>query len=286
VIDIIAVDLDGTLLSSDSRTVSASNRDALSSAHKDGTIVTIATGRTMQLTEHIIDSLAHIDYLIAAGGAAVYEVKNSGFDIGYAKERSSYVRIDDRTADFDTELPTKIYNIIDKHHALVDVYANDGQFIQRDKKEMHVAMRDKIIDNLFDKLTIVDDLHDVLTSPGVQKFIFHQVPRDAYETILTELKNLGGLMITSSYGGLIEVTSERATKSNALRFLAKKTGSDMAKVIAVGDSDNDIDMIEAAGIGFATGNAIDEVKEVAQFTVTTNDNSAVAEAIKIAKGIL
>jgi Cof subfamily protein (haloacid dehalogenase superfamily) len=286
VIDIIAVDLDGTLLSSDSHTISQKNRDALSKAHKDGTIIAVATGRPLQFCEHIIDDLAHIDYLIASGGAAVYEVKNSGFDIGYAKERASFTRIDDGSADFDTELPTKVYDIVNKYPILIDVHANDTEYIQRDEVGKHVATREKIIANLFEKLTVVDDLRDILTSSGVQKFIFHEVSVDDYETVLRQLKELGGLMITSSYGGLIEVTTERATKSNALRFLAQKTGSDMAKVMAVGDSDNDIDMIEAAGIGFATENAIDEVKDVAQFTVTTNDNSAVAEAIKIAKGIL
>lgn len=64
-----------------------------------------------------------------------------------------------------------------------------------------------------------------------------------------------------------------------MEILSSYYGIDREKIIAIGDSENDLSMIEFAGMGIAMGNAIDIVKNKADFITDTNDNNGVAKAI-------
>ena len=78
----------------------------------------------------------------------------------------------------------------------------------------------------------------------------------------------------------LEMVNPAVNKGTALSFLADRLGIGREQVMAVGDSFNDLDMIEYAGWGVAMGNAPDEVKRRAQAVVDTNDNEGVAEAFE------
>lgn len=79
---------------------------------------------------------------------------------------------------------------------------------------------------------------------------------------------------------LLEVLNKKASKGNALKDLAHVLGYSGSKLMAIGDSGNDADLIEYAGIGVAMGNAVDAVKDVADAFTLTNSEDGVAEAIK------
>ena len=64
-----------------------------------------------------------------------------------------------------------------------------------------------------------------------------------------------------------------------MKWLCNKYGIDVSEAIAMGDSENDIEMIKAAGLGIAVGNAMPNVKQSADFVADTNDNDAVAQVI-------
>lgn len=82
-----------------------------------------------------------------------------------------------------------------------------------------------------------------------------------------------------SVHGSIVITSDKATKENALLKFSDYFNIAITDVVAFGDDTNDINMIKTAGIGVAMGNAIDEVKAVADFVCDTNDNDGVAKWI-------
>lgn len=79
--------------------------------------------------------------------------------------------------------------------------------------------------------------------------------------------------------GSAVITSKMATKENALCKFKDYFNIEMTDIIAFGDDSNDIDMIKTAGIGVAMGNAIDEVKSVADFICDTNDADGIAKWI-------
>ena len=70
-----------------------------------------------------------------------------------------------------------------------------------------------------------------------------------------------------------------SSKGEAVQYLANYLSLDRSEVMCIGDSENDLSMIEFAGIGVAMGNAIDKVKKASTFITESNTNSGVAKAI-------
>ncbi len=78
----------------------------------------------------------------------------------------------------------------------------------------------------------------------------------------------------------LEFTSRRTSKGEALKALASHLGLDRTQICAIGDNGNDIAMLEFAGLGIAMGNAIESVKEKADFIIGSNDEEGVAKFLE------
>lgn len=112
------------------------------------------------------------------------------------------------------------------------------------------------------------------------KIGFHSEDRKKLKVVLDKLPTKDMLEITNSSLFNIEVNPIGVNKANALERVCKEMGITMNEVMAVGDSLNDIKMIERAGVGVAMGNAQDVVKESADYITETNENDGVAQAIE------
>ena len=84
----------------------------------------------------------------------------------------------------------------------------------------------------------------------------------------------------TSGGGCMEFVDREVSKGNALKTLCGIIGVDISKTVAFGDSENDIALLEAAGLGVAVENADERVKAVAGYVTGTNNDCGVAEAIE------
>ncbi|MED4801383.1 phosphoglycolate phosphatase [Bacillus atrophaeus] len=112
------------------------------------------------------------------------------------------------------------------------------------------------------------------------KFGFDIEDDDIRNEVLKELKKNKELEITNSSPTNIEVNALGINKAAALAKVSEKLGFTMENVMAMGDSLNDIAMIEKAGVGIAMGNAQDIVKETADWVTDTNIEDGVAKAIR------
>lgn len=90
----------------------------------------------------------------------------------------------------------------------------------------------------------------------------------------------GKVFAPRSMPRFLEIVNAKVNKGEALRFVAEHFGIKREEVMAIGDSNNDIAMLEYAGIGIAMGNAKPRVLEVADAITATNAKDGVAEAIK------
>ena len=96
---------------------------------------------------------------------------------------------------------------------------------------------------------------------------------------LEELRALEGLELTSSNDHDFEVVPAGVDKGVALAQLAQRYGVPLDQCAAVGDSDNDLAMLQAAGVPIAMGNASQSVKDLALRVVADNGQDGVAAAI-------
>lgn len=90
-----------------------------------------------------------------------------------------------------------------------------------------------------------------------------------------------GACVTKSADFLVEIVNAEYSKGTAVRFLAERYGVPIEKVIGVGDQNNDIPMIEAAGLGIAVKNADEELKRAANRVYGyTNEEDAVGRIVE------
>ena len=89
-----------------------------------------------------------------------------------------------------------------------------------------------------------------------------------------------GYRISAHRRWIIELNSIHASKGNALCTLCKKLGISMENVLAIGDNENDISMLQAAGISAAMENAEDDVKQAAKFVAGHNEEDGAAHFLE------
>jgi len=77
----------------------------------------------------------------------------------------------------------------------------------------------------------------------------------------------------------LEITDKNATKGEAVKFLAEYYNYTLDEILCCGDQDNDISMVEIAGVGIAMGNASSGLKEVADYVCATVDENGLVEAL-------
>lgn len=94
------------------------------------------------------------------------------------------------------------------------------------------------------------------------------------------LEKIEGIALTQSGDSNIEVIPAGIDKAGGVKILAEHFGIPMEQVMTLGDHENDIPMLQAAGFGVAMGNATENAKKAARFITDTNDNEGLAKAIR------
>ena len=259
-IKLVAVDLDDTLLNSQLQ-ISPTTAQAIRSAIERGVVVTLATGRMYQSALPYALQLGLDVPLITYHGALVKTSLSQ--EVLYHKTIS-------------VELACKIIDLAEeKGFRGINLYLNDELYVTADNPAVEAYTRLARV-----PFNTVADLRDTLTA-GADKIMIidEEAKLDWLAPLLRETVS-NQLHITKSKPHFLEITHPAATKGQALDFLAGKIGIDRSQVMAIGDSYNDLDMLEYAGLGVAMGNARTEIQDKADFVTAKNDADGVAEAIQ------
>jgi hydroxymethylpyrimidine pyrophosphatase-like HAD family hydrolase len=97
----------------------------------------------------------------------------------------------------------------------------------------------------------------------------------ALENAKSELLKIKGIGVVSACDYNLEITYSKAGKGNALSTLAESLGVKISETIAIGDSENDLQMLKAAGLGIAPSNAAADIREKATDVSCSNDENVV-----------
>ncbi|WP_058306081.1 Cof-type HAD-IIB family hydrolase [Gracilibacillus massiliensis] len=112
------------------------------------------------------------------------------------------------------------------------------------------------------------------------KFGFDTKDAATKEKIMNVIESWEEVELSNSSPTNIEVNAVGVNKAAAIEVVCERLGINMSQVMAMGDSLNDIKMIEQAGLGVAMGNAQETVKEKADWQTLSNDQDGVAKAIE------
>ena len=247
----VALDVDGTLVTHDNEMTTAV-RDAVLEMHAAGVEVVISTGRAVPGVVNTADKLGLDGYAIASNGALV--ISHQPVEILHS------VTFDASEA---------VHRILDKvPDALVAVEdVGVGYRVSRPfpSGEINGTMRVQTIDELVgEPVTRV-----VIRAPERSADDFHRLVADL------------GLHDTNYYIGYtawLDIAPEGVSKASGLEWLCERRGIDRSDVLAVGDGNNDLEMLLWAGRGVAMGQAPESLKVAADaVTGTVDDDGLVTE---------
>ena len=272
-IKLICIDMDGTLLNNNHE-VSDRNKEALRKAKELGVNIAIATGRLFCSARYYSDLIGVDTAVIASNGSYVkakYEDK-ALLENPMAKE-----------------MAIEIYNIVKKYGLSANFNSWDTLLREYPIPENHtyhamnsLVTEDKRVKFLIDETNFINTIENF--GGAILKAIVIEENEDKSNlwAAKKELKDTFGdqLQVVSSGDNNFEVMVGSSSKGNAVAYLAKTLNILPEEVMCIGDSENDLSMIQFAGVGVAMGNGLDLLKQAADYITDTNDNSGVAKAIE------
>lgn len=260
-IKLLALDLDGTLLNQ-SQKISQKNIKAINKAKENDVNIVIATGRTNLGAENYFKELGLQEFLISYNGALIQNMKENKI-------------IKHIPLPLDQTL--EILDFVNENKLYANLYLNNNVYANKAGEELEYY---KKIMNI-EPIVIESRIDEFLNKPSTKLLIIEKDLLKVNE-ILANLKNefSSKLNITKSIEDCIDIMSKNVSKGNALSDLSRKLGIHEEEVAAVGDGDNDLEMIRFAGKSAAVANAEEELKENADYITASNDNDGVAEFIE------
>ena len=268
IIRLIALDLDGTLLTDDKQ-LTPRNRAALEKAAETGVEIVPATGRLYRALPEEIRALPFLRYVIAMNGAAVLDLK-TGKTL-YAAEIPSVEAFE-------------ILRFLDGQDMIYDCYYKGSAYMTESMKARAGEYTSGFPLRSLQELRVpVPELKAFLRERGggVQKIQMYARSPALRQALMRELPGrFPEIVATSSLPGNIELNHARANKGDALEFLAARLDLARERTMAFGDGLNDVSMLRAAGTGVAMGNAAPEARAAADRMTADNNHDGVAVVIE------
>lgn len=252
-IQLIALDLDGTLVGR-SLVIPERNRAALRAAMAQGCRVTIATGRSLVPTERFARELELNAPLILYQGALIQDYRD-----GTIIHRQT----------LPLPLAREIAAFAAARQWATQVHAEDGTAFTTRTNSLAARMR--AITGV--PAMQVDDLVTWLNRPPL-KFLFLETPEGAC-VLIEELRERFGdrINVVRSHDLIVEVTAPQVSKGYALAILAAHLGISRAATLAMGDHDNDAEMLAWAGLGIAMPHASAAARAAADMVAPPQSSS-------------
>lgn len=269
---IIALDLDGTLFSRDGE-VTPFTKEQIRLAKAAGIAVVISSGRPFSGLPFDVAKELGISYAITANGAGVY-------------------RISDKRClhedGFETEPAAKLCRDLRQWHLHLDAFIHGDAYTQNASFDIirHSILPESVKNYVLTTRNQVPDLADFLTKHNLtlQKLSLTFEPEtdgtfiDREETKAFLLSQPHLNVVCGGYHNL-ECTKAGVTKGTGLQFLCDYLKIPIGQSMACGDSENDLDILKAAGYSVAMENAEEEIKSVCDFVTADCDHDGVGRVI-------
>ncbi|MNO84268.1 putative phosphatase YwpJ [compost metagenome] len=276
---LIAIDLDGTLLTSESKP-SKEGLDAIKATIAKQHKVAICTGRAYFDVKGLVGSELNIP-IISSNGAAVNDEQgkllkqtpispeSAAAAIQYLTEQGVY---------FEIFCPEAIYSPFDGEDKLLaemDMLISANPAIDRDTLWKSALIQFQ----QFDIKPINDPMKVIRAGLPVYKLLIFTYDDNKLERIREYYSMNSSVHTTAAAQLTLEIIAKETDKGSALRYLAAHYGVPLSDTVVIGDNYNDVSMFRVAGTKIAMGNAVDEIKQLCTYVTLTNNEHGVAHAL-------
>lgn len=263
---LLCTDLDDTLLTNDKK-VSDENKRAIEYFKSEGGMFTFATGRIPHGAKLALEYVSPNAPIVCFNGAGIYD---------FVSDKLLWSCTLDKEA---IEVVDFVYDNFE--FSGIEVCTADKVYFCRMN---HVVYDHKLIERLPDCYA---DYHDI-EEPWLKVLFMQdeeQVP--IIRKALLESKFADKYEFIQSSPHFYELLPKHASKGEAALQLADMLNISPSKVIGVGDNENDLSLVERSGVGIAVLNAVDAVKDVADYITVDNNSHAISTVVEaLSTGII
>ncbi len=256
---LICTDLDGTLFNSN-REISQENRQAIEYFKANGGYFTFITGRMPFYAQKAYEGIDPNCPFGCNNGGALYDHRKQEYVWRLELNEEALTLAEDVSR----QLPEVGWHIAAFQRTYFCV---DSPFMVgfRERTKVKYCVRaDRPAGEPMAKIAFCDDNYDLITR--VKGLVDRHPLADRFELIRSE-------------NAIYEIMPIGANKGTALRKLTELLGLDPKNTVAIGDYDNDVKMLQAAGCGVAVANASPNAKAAADHITVSNDDHAIAAVI-------
>lgn len=258
-IKLLALDLDGTIVT-DMHDIPPRVQAAIEAASAQGVQVVLATGREYPVSRKFIELLGLSTLIICYQGALIYDPVAGQAIAAETIPLPLAHRLIDQARD---------------QQLALHLYVGHQAFV-----EAPTTLSRSLLHRAGIVPAEVEDLKQVIESPPLKGLIAHPAMETGAAAARLAKALSPELSVFRSHAELIEVTSPNVSKGHALATLAGHYGIPQSQVMAIGDQDNDIEMIAWAGLGVAMGNASAGAKAAADHVAPAIGEDGAAWAIE------
>lgn len=261
---LLVMDMDGTLLNDDGF-ISKKNMEYIELARQAGVKVVLATGRLLASADYFANRLNLSGPIISSNGALI--VDGTGEIIHNRSLKDSEV--------------LEVSRCAEKLGVYYHLYGREKIYIKDFSEEILKYYRDS--NGKFQvRIQEFKNIENIINEENIQitKILFKEGDEEKRKLLYENLKKIKGIDITSSWHDNLEVLSCGVSKGAALKFLTEKYNLDREAIIAIGDNENDLSMIEYAGLGVSVANGVELLKEKADYITSSNEEDGISEVIK------
>lgn len=264
---IIFLDIDGTIRDFDGF-IPDTAIDAIKIARKNGHKVCISTGRTYGQIEE--------------------RVKEIGFD-GIVSGSGSYVEYEGKRVRYEYFDPIKYTQLCDYlriNNCFIEMQSYQGIYIIKEELDEFLKIRNRIQKSLGLEAREISMLPTVIESPTeverIEKILFFSDELSNERLLEDWGKYLyvvpHSIPNASKWGG--EITPIHVNKAEGIRSILQQSEYSEADVIAIGDSENDIEMLKMASVGIAMGNGAQKIKKAADLITDSVREDGIMKAFQ------
>lgn len=265
---LLAINIDGTLLQSNGR-LHKSTKEAIEYVQQKGIYVTLVTARSYPSAKKVAKALKINSLLVAHSGAYIASLQDKPIFVRRIAEDVTYdiVRL---LEGFSCQI-----RLVHEKYALAN------------KSKLNHNMLAKTVftsgDPIFYSQQFIDSLSDTILDEPISppKIEVYFEDRSDLQDAKAAIKGMFGEIDVIQLNDLrIDIMHAGVSKLNGLLYLGEHLGISRSEMVVIGDGRDDLEMIEAVGLGVAMGNATVEVKKAADWVTRPNDQLGVTYMVK------